>query len=69
MGILSLYAKKNGLGTPPPEAAIEIEPSPLVIVTLLPADSVAAAGPLEPPIIIWPLLLKATEPTVSVPLS
>ena len=37
---------------PPPEAAIDIEPSPLVIVTLVPALIVAAAGPLEPPIII-----------------
>ena len=57
------------LGVPADAAAIEILPSPLVMVTLLPAVSVAAAGPEEPPMIICPLDVSATEPTASVPVS
>ena len=57
------------VGVPAPDDAIVILPSPFVMVILLPAVSVAAAGPEEPPIISCPLVVSATEPTVSVPVS
>jgi hypothetical protein len=44
-----------------------IEPSPFVIEMLVPAVSVATAGPLEPPIKTLPLVVIVAAATVSVP--
>ena len=46
-----------------------MELAPLLMVTFVPAVIVAAAGPPDPPIISWPLVVSATAPTESVPVS